>query len=128
MVITSEELREALEPLAAEILKAVTGTLEETPPELASDLAERGLLLAGGGALLWGLAERLEAETGLTVRMPDDPLTCVALGAGRSLEEMAVLEHRTRRARVSTDLRGGARCPRGAPATGSEALHARRLP
>ncbi len=96
VVITSEELREALEPLAAEILKAVTGTLEETPPELASDLAERGLLLAGGGALLWGLAERLEAETGLTVRMPDDPLTCVALGAGRSLEEMAVLERRAR--------------------------------
>ena len=96
VTITSEELREALEPLAAEIVAAVAGTLEETPPELASDLAERGVLLAGGGALLWGLAERLEAETGLTVRMADDPLTCVALGAGQALSEMEVLERRAR--------------------------------
>jgi rod shape-determining protein MreB len=89
---TSEELREALEPGMADIVEAVTGTLEQTPPELASDLTERGLLLAGGGALLRGLKERLEAETRLAVELADDPLACVALGAGQALDEIETLE------------------------------------
>ncbi|MDQ3648613.1 MAG: rod shape-determining protein [Actinomycetota bacterium] len=90
--VTSEELRHALEPLVAEIVAAVTGTLEQTPPELASDLTDRGLLLAGGGGLLRGFAERLEAETHVAVRLADDPLACVALGAGQALEELEALE------------------------------------
>jgi rod shape-determining protein MreB len=90
--VTGEELRDALEPLMADIVEAVTGTLEQTPPELASDLTERGILLAGGGALLRGLRERLEAETGLTVDLAEDPLACVALGAGRALDEIETLE------------------------------------
>ena len=90
--VTSEELRDALEPLVADIVAAVTGTLEQTPPELASDLTERGLLLAGGGGLLRGFAERLEAETHLAVRLADDPLACVALGAGQALEEIEAVE------------------------------------
>ena len=57
-------------------------TLEETPPELAADITKEGILLAGGGALLRGLEERLEAETGMPVRVADAPLECVALGAG----------------------------------------------
>ena len=95
--VTSEELRNALEPLVADIVAAVTGTLEQTPPELASDLTDRGLLLAGGGGLLRGFAERLEAETHLTVRLAEDPLACVALGAGQALEEIEALERRAGR-------------------------------
>ena len=90
--VTSEELREALEPLVVDIVEAVTGTLEQTPPELASDLTERGILLAGGGGLLRGLRERLEAETRLTVELAEDPLACVALGAGAALDEIETLE------------------------------------
>jgi rod shape-determining protein MreB len=89
---TSEELRGALEPLVADITAAVIATLEQTPPELASDLTERGLLLAGGGGLLRGLKERLAAETQLEVHMADDPLACVALGAGEALNEIELLE------------------------------------
>ena len=89
---TSEELREALEPLAARIIAAVTGTLEQTPPELASDLTDRGLLLAGGGGLLKGLLRRLEAETQIPVHLAEDPLACVALGAGQALDEIETLE------------------------------------
>ena len=73
---------------AADILAAVHATLEETPPELAADITKEGILLAGGGALLRGLDERLEAETGMPVRVADAPLECVALGAGQSLEEL----------------------------------------
>ena len=72
----------------ADILAAVHATLEETPPELAADITKEGILLAGGGALLRGLDERLEAETGMPVRVADAPLECVALGAGQSLEEL----------------------------------------
>jgi rod shape-determining protein MreB len=90
--ITSGELRDALEPLAVEILDSVKDALENTPPELAADLTRNGILLAGGGALLRGFRERLEAETGVPVALADDPLTCVVLGAGRAIEEIEVLE------------------------------------
>ena len=90
--INSAEMREALEPLAVEILDSVKDALENTPPELAADLTRHGILLAGGGALLAGFRERLELETGVPVRLADDPLTCVALGAGRAIEEIEVLE------------------------------------
>ena len=87
VVLTSEELRLALaEPLQA-IVEAVKGTLEETPPELAADVADRGIMLAGGGVLLRGFEERLRAETQMPAYLSDSPLTSVALGAGRSLEE-----------------------------------------
>ena len=72
----------------SEIIDAVKDALENTPPELAADLTRRGILLAGGGALLRGFDERLEAETGMPVRIADAPLECVALGAGQSLEEL----------------------------------------
>ena len=90
--VPSEEMRAALEHLAAEIVEAVKAALEETPPELAADLPAQGILLAGGGALLRGFAERLEAETKVPVRLADSPLTSVVLGAGRALEEIELLE------------------------------------
>ncbi|MFL5825496.1 MAG: rod shape-determining protein [Thermoleophilaceae bacterium] len=87
VLLTSEECREAIaEPLHT-IIDAVKDTLEETPPELASDISERGILLAGGGALLQGFDERLRDETGMPTSLAESPLTCVAVGSGRSLEE-----------------------------------------
>ena len=90
--VTSAEMREALEPLVTEILGAVKDALENTPPELSADLTRRGILLAGGGTLLRGFAERVQAEIGVPVVHAEDPLTCVVLGAGHALEEIDVLE------------------------------------
>src|SRR5215216_1015053 len=84
----TEEVRTAIAGPLADILATVHAALEETPPELAADITKEGILLAGGGALLRGLEERLEAETGMPVRVADAPLECVALGAGQSLEEL----------------------------------------
>ena len=86
--LTADEVRSAIAGPLADILAAVHATLEETPPELAADITKEGILLAGGGALLRGLDERLEADTGMPVRIADAPLECVALGAGQSLEEL----------------------------------------
>jgi rod shape-determining protein MreB and related proteins len=90
--VTSGEMREAMEPLVNEIVDAVRDALENTPPELSADLTRRGIMLAGGGALLTGFAERLQAETQVPVALTDDPLSCVVLGAGHALEEIDVLE------------------------------------
>lgn len=90
--LTSEELRAACaEPLRA-IIDAVKGTLERTPPELAADISTRGILLAGGGALLREFDGLLHAETELPVRLADSPLTCVVVGAGQALEEYDAME------------------------------------
>jgi rod shape-determining protein MreB len=86
--LSGEEVSAAIAGPLADILAAVHATLEETPPELAADITKEGILLAGGGALLRGLDDRLEAETGMPVRVADAPLECVALGAGQSLEEL----------------------------------------
>ena len=95
--LTGSEVRAALEVPLAEIMRAVQRTLEQTPPELASDLARHGILLAGGGGLLRGLSERIAGETGMSVAVADDPLACVALGAGAMLEELDALSARARR-------------------------------
>jgi rod shape-determining protein MreB and related proteins len=86
------EVRRALEQPVARVVTAVKDTLERTPPELAADLGERGIVLAGGGALLRGIDERLRHEVGLPVQRVESPLTCVAEGAGRSLDELETLE------------------------------------
>src|SRR6188472_2482218 len=86
------EVRRALEGPVGRIVAAVKDTLERTPPELAADLGERGIVLAGGGSLLRGLDEKLRAEVGLPVQVADSPLTCVAEGAGRSLDELETLD------------------------------------
>jgi rod shape-determining protein MreB len=90
----SEEVRRAVESPLTDIMAAVHDTLEETPPELAADIARHGLVLAGGGALLRGFAERVHRETGMPVHIADAPLTCVASGAGQSLEELDRLGRR----------------------------------
>jgi rod shape-determining protein MreB len=81
-VITSEEIREALQEPVSAIIETVTSTLERAEPELAADLVENGIMLAGGGCLLRGLPIVLQKATGLDVRIADDPLTCVARGHG----------------------------------------------
>ena len=85
--ITSEEIREALGDSVQTIIDAVKETLERTPPELAADIAQSGILLAGGGVLLQGFAERVAEETGMPTTLADEPLKCVAVGSGMALEE-----------------------------------------
>lgn len=89
--VSSVEIREALSGSIGLIVDTVKSALDDTPPELIADLMEQGIALAGGGALLQGLAERLSEETKMRVYAVEDPLTCVARGAGKILEELDVL-------------------------------------
>ncbi len=91
--ITSDEIREALREPVMQIVEAIKGCLEKTPPELASDIMERGIVLTGGGALLHGLDTLISLETGMPVLIADNPLDCVVIGAGRMAEDIAVLRH-----------------------------------
>jgi rod shape-determining protein MreB len=85
VILSSEEVREALKAPLEEIVQVIRDTLEETPPELAGDIARDGILLAGGGTLLRGFTELVAAETGMPVFSADSPLTCVAFGSGQAL-------------------------------------------
>jgi len=96
VVLTSEEVRMAIEEPVQAIVDAVKETLDRTPPELAADIMDRGIMLAGGGALLQGLDDRLRDETQMPVHLAESPLTCVAVGSGRSLEEFEAI-HRSSR-------------------------------
>jgi len=89
--ITDEEIRDSLLEPINQIVEAVRVALERTPPELASDIVERGIVLAGGGALLRNLDTLLREETGLPVMLADDPLTAVVMGAGKVLDELSLL-------------------------------------
>ena len=92
LTINSEEIREAiLEPINA-IVEAVKITLERTPPELAADIVDKGIVLTGGGALLRNLDILLREETGLPVTIAEDPLCCVVLGTGKALDQLDVLK------------------------------------
>jgi len=95
ITIGSEEVREALEEPVGHIVAAVKETLDRTPPELAGDIMDRGITLAGGGALLQGLEQRLRDECQMPCQLAESPLTCVAVGSGISLEEVETM-HRTR--------------------------------
>jgi rod shape-determining protein MreB len=86
-VVTSQDIREAIREPVYEIVEAVKLTLEQTPPELAADVMERGIVLAGGGALLRGLDHLLTAETAMPVHIADDPLSCVVMGTAKALDE-----------------------------------------
>jgi rod shape-determining protein MreB len=86
-VLTSQDIREAIREPVFEIVEAVKLTLEQTPPELAADIMERGIVLAGGGALLRGLDSLLTSETAMPVHIAPDPLSCVVLGTAKALDE-----------------------------------------
>ena len=89
--LSSEEVREALEETVGHIVDAVKETLDRTPPELAGDIMDRGITLAGGGALLQGLEQRLRDECQMPCQLAESPLTCVAVGSGISLEEFEAI-------------------------------------
>lgn len=88
IVVTSEEMRIALEDVTRTIADCVHAVLEMTPPELAADISERGILMTGGGSLLWGLDKLLESKTNVPVRVDKDPICCVALGTGKVLDSL----------------------------------------
>ena len=88
LTVTSEEIRQALMEPVRLIIDVIKSTLEETPPELAADLVDRGLVVAGGGSLLRGITELIRKETDIPVHRAADPLSCVALGTGKFLEQL----------------------------------------
>ncbi|MBI4536419.1 MAG: rod shape-determining protein [candidate division NC10 bacterium] len=92
ITINDSDIREALHDPVYAIVDAVKTALERTPPELAADIAEKGIVLAGGGALLHGLDTLISMETHLKVRVADDPLSCVVLGTGKVLDELDLLK------------------------------------
>jgi rod shape-determining protein MreB len=92
IVVTAAEIRKALEEPVKQIVNAVKGTLDKCPPELSSDLMDRGIVLTGGGALLKGLDERLRRETGMPIHIADRPLDAVVEGSGKCIEEFEALE------------------------------------
>lgn len=89
--ITSSEIREAMTEPITTIIEAIKSTLEETPPELTSDIMERGVVLAGGGALLRDIDKLISHSTGIPVRLAEDPIAAVVLGTGKVLEEIETL-------------------------------------
>ncbi len=89
--VSSQEIREALSEPITQIVEKVKRVLEKTPPELSSDIIERGIVLTGGGALLRGLDRLLNAATGIPIYVAEDPLSCVAIGTGRALEELPAI-------------------------------------
>jgi rod shape-determining protein MreB len=91
LTLHADEVRESLSEPVRIIVDAVKGVFEETPPELAGDIYERGIVLAGGGALLRNLDVLLREETGLPVTVAEDPLSCVVLGSGKALDELDLL-------------------------------------
>ncbi|MDD5255255.1 MAG: rod shape-determining protein, partial [Candidatus Omnitrophica bacterium] len=102
VAVTSEEIREALQEPVRAILESAKISLERTPPELAADLIEHGIVMAGGGSLLKGLDKLISEETGLPVHIADDPLTAVACGTGMVLEEIRYLKKVT--VHIKSDL------------------------
>ncbi|HUU69430.1 MAG TPA: rod shape-determining protein [Planctomycetota bacterium] len=92
ITLTSQEVREALREPVEAIILAICTTLEQTSPELAADLVDRGIVLAGGGSLLRGLDKAIQEKTGLPTRVADDPLTCVARGTGMILDQLSELQ------------------------------------
>ena len=89
ITVTSDETLEALREITSQIVEAVHSVLEKTPPELAADVADRGIVLTGGGSLLYGLEELIEEKTGINTMTAEDPMTAVAVGTGKFVEFLA---------------------------------------
>jgi rod shape-determining protein MreB and related proteins len=92
LMVSPEEIRGAIEDQLLKVIAAIKATLDETPPDLVADLSRTGIVLAGGGALLKGLCERLNKETGMPVRVAEDPLYSVVNGAGKCVENIGLLQ------------------------------------
>lgn len=90
--VTTEQISKALAPSVVQIVDCVKDVLEKCPPELASDIMDHGIILTGGGAMLYGLDELIRKETQISTSLAEDPLTCVALGTGRALENIDKLD------------------------------------
>ena len=90
--MTSTEMMEALEEPFHQICEAAHAVLEKTPPELAADISSSGIVLTGGGAMMSGIEARIKQRTGINVRIAEDPMSCVAVGTGKALENMDVIE------------------------------------
>lgn len=99
--VSSNDMLEALREPMYEIVEAVHGVLERTPPELAADISNRGILMTGGGALLYGLDKLIEETTGITTRVAENAVECVAIGTGKSLEWVEVLEKTMQESQIS---------------------------
>ena len=93
IVVTSTQMQEAMKESISEIVEAVKGTLEKTPPELASDIMEKGIVLAGGGALIKNIDKLISEKTGMPVYVAEEPLDCVVKGTGKTLEDLERLKN-----------------------------------
>lgn len=96
ITVTSDEMYEALEEPATGIVEAVHSVLEKTPPELAADISDRGIVMTGGGCLLNGLDKLISEKTGIKVYIAEDAMSCVAIGTGKSLENVDILKQSSR--------------------------------
>jgi rod shape-determining protein MreB len=92
ITVTSSELLEALDEPVSDIIEAVHSVLERTPPELAADISDRGIVMTGGGSLVYGLDKLLSSKTGIDVIIADDAVSCVALGTGKTLDNLDLLK------------------------------------
>jgi len=92
ITVNSTEMMEALEECVSSIVEAVHGVLERTPPELAADISDRGIVMTGGGSLIYGLDKLLQERTGINVIIADDAVSCVALGTGEALNNIEAIE------------------------------------
>ena len=97
--VSDDEMYEAFEETAHAIVDGVKNVLEQTPPELVSDIIENGILMTGGGSLVWGIDKLISQETGIDCRIAEDPVSCVALGTGKALADIDVLQANKSRSR-----------------------------
>ena len=104
ITVTSTEMMEALEEPVSSVIEAVHAVLERTPPELAADIGDRGIVMTGGGSLLYGLDKLLQEKTGINVIIADDAISCVALGTGEALNNLEAIEQN-----IMTDARNNNR-------------------
>lgn len=105
ITISSTELVQALLPVTGQILESIQTILERTPPELVADITNNGILLTGGGSLLWGLDQLISRQIGIKTRLLDDPITAVALGTGKTLEHLSTLQEGPRGASSSIGMK-----------------------
>ena len=93
--VSSSEMIEAFEEVSSRILEAIHGVLERTPPELVADISTNGIVMTGGGSLLWGFDKLIESHTGIETHVADDAISCVAYGTGKSLDDVDSMQDGT---------------------------------